>query len=417
MLVLAAAHAEAEVLVRWTEDRLPPPQALGVPAVVLPAGSRDTIRDAIAQGYRVYAEIESAKLATLTLPAGLAGVVVRGNATKAQLSQLRLRLRPPSARVLVLDERGKWPHIRSNWVTRNNEVLQVAGRSAQPWLENNAALIRIANRAPSPQSRLLTYAWTPATVSEMDEGPALEDYLVAIAEAGSFGDDLLLPLHERFQRNLVMGIPQARREWTEIRSYLEFYADNLPKRYRAVTSIGVVTDAPMVWFETMNLLARHNLPFELIDPSRLASGVGAHIKPLIVLGDPDAAQAKALAEFERQGGIVKTAKEMADPNGFALEMRRALGPDKRVVDIWNGITVLVAPYEEPGGSTMLLTALNYAHQPLPVQLRVPGTFSEVSYESPEEGLALLPFEHRDGHTEFVLPALRVGARVFLARRP
>jgi len=62
---------------------------------------------------------------------------------------------------------------------------------------------------------------------------------------------------------------------------------------------------------------------------------------------------------------------------------------------------------------VLVTVLNYAYQPLPVQLRVRGTFGAVHYESPEEPPGIVPHQHRHGYTEFVLPALRVGGRVFL----
>jgi hypothetical protein len=79
--------------------------------------------------------------------------------------------------------------------------------------------------------------------------------------------------------------------------------------------------------------------------------------------------------------------------------------------------VLAAPYAEPIGTGALLTVLNYAHQPLPVQLRIAGTYTQVQYESPEEEATLVPHQHRDGYTEFVLPALRIGGRVFLTRVP
>jgi len=92
-----------------------------------------------------------------------------------------------------------------------------------------------------------------------------------------------------------------------------------------------------------------------------------------------------------------------------------VGREHRVIDIWNGIMVLTASYEAPDRKSVLVTVLNYAHQPLPVQLRVQGTFAVVHYESPEEPAALLPHAHRDGYTEFVLPALRVGGRVFLSQ--
>jgi hypothetical protein len=414
-LLGTAASSDAEVLVRWTERSVPSAQLLGIQTLLLPAASRESVRQALTQGYRVYVELPAAAVATFTQPSsGVAGVVVKGKATPGQLTALRQRLGPRTVRVLETDERGKWPHIRSNWVTRNNEVLQVAGRSAQPWIETNATLVRIANAAGN-RAPLLTYDWTPLTVSDSAEGPALENYLVAIAEAGSFGADLVLPLHDRFQRRLLLGHPEARRDWNEIRRHIEFYSGDLPRRHEPIASIGVVTSAPMVWFDVMNLLTRHNLPFELIPPAQLSSRSGPPLKLVIVLDELKAAQTTALAELERRGAVVKTVTEVPDPNAFALEMRRTLGRDDRVLDVWNGITVLAAPYKDPDGSDVLVTLVNYAHQAVAVQLRVRGTFSRVHYESPDDPAALLPHEHRDTHTEFVVPSLRVGGRVFLSR--
>ena len=224
----------------------------------------------------MFLEVEASKLTGVAPPAdGAAGFVVTGKVSAAQLRLLRQRITSPAFRVLVVEDGGKWPHIRTNWVTRNKDVLQVAGRSAQPWVDNNLALLRIL-RAARPESRpLLTYRWAPTTLSEADEGPALEDYLVAIAEAGSFGGDLLLPLHPRFERDLLLGHPRARASWSEIRRALEFYSWDLPGRYQPIANIGVVTAHPMLWFEVMNLLGRHNLPFELLAPSRLAGDLAA----------------------------------------------------------------------------------------------------------------------------------------------
>jgi hypothetical protein len=85
------------------------------------------------------------------------------------------------------------------------------------------------------------------------------------------------------------------------------------------------------------------------------------------------------------------------------------------VDVWNGITVLVAPYEDAAGGTVLVSVLDYAHDAQPIPVRVKGTFSTAHYESPETTPVLLPVQHRDGYTELVLPAMRVGGRVFLTR--
>ena len=456
ILAMLAMDAHAETLIRWDLDRVPPPEALGIRTLVVPAGQPAVIRAALEQGYRVYVEIEAASAAAYKPIEGIAGIIVKGTLPAGQVE----RLTEPGIRVRVADDRGKWPHIRTNWVTRNKDVLQVTGRSAQPWLENNEALIRIGtDRIPPPSSPvLLTYAWQPVTVSDLDQGPRLEHYLVAIAEAGSFGADLVLPLHRRFEEALVAGRPDARADWTEIARFLAFYAWNVPFQHRALANVGVVTADPMRFFEVMNLLARHNLPFVAIPPS----GLGAHaltgIDLLIVLDDLDQRGLERVSGFAEGGGtalvagtaavrsdgagaslpwrrsppatgnrratypagkgrVIESQAPPTDPNSFALEMRQLIGADRRLVDIWNGITVLVSPYARADGNGMVLTALNYAAQPLPIQVRVKGTFSEVQYEAPGQPAVLLPFEHRDGSTEFVLPALRIGGRVFLARLP
>lgn len=418
-VLCAASPARAEILVRWDQPDVPPPAALGVFSLVVPAEKGQARARAVAQGYRVYLEVEAAALSGFTPPAGpLAGVLVKGTPRPALLRQLRAGLAPRGARVTVVDDRGKWPHIRSNWVTRNKDALQVTGRTAQPWIENNAALVRINSAlAAAGAPPMLTYRWQPITLSDADEGPALENYLVAIAEAGSFGADLLLPLHERFQSRLLAAEPRARSEWARIRSYLDFYAWPLHARHTPVANIGVLSAEPMLSFEVMNLLLRHNLPFELLRPGELRTRPLGAFKILVVLDAPGAPDAQALDAYAAAGGTVHRVTDgVADPNAFAFEVRRMLGPENRPLDIWNGITVMAAPFQAADGGGLVLTAVNYAHQALPVQMRVPGSYSSVQFETPEEPAALLPHAVRNGHTEFVLPALRVGGRVFLTPR-
>ena len=385
------ADLRADVLVRWDRDEVPSPAALGISRIVIPEGNRQAIARAVSQGYDVYLEEKSG--------ARLVPFQPRAGSTE---------------RVLAVDRRGKWPHIRSNVVTRRNEVLQVAGRSAQPWIETNAALFRIIQGTDTGARPVVTYAWKPITPTAIDEGPALEHYLVAIAEAGSFGGDLLLPLQPRFQDDLLLARPQARADWQAIRRYIEFYSWDVPGRYRSIANVGVVAAEPMKSFELMNLLARHNIPFALIDPAHLPTRDLAPFKLLIVV-DPSGTPPESLAAFAKTGGTVVNRPAVGDPNAFALEMRLTLGSDNRLIDIWNGITVVTAPYEAPDGTGVVVTAVNYAQQPLPVQMRVRGTFLEVHYESPDQEATLLSFEHRNGYTEFILPALPIGGRVFLTR--
>ena len=388
LLVVACLGSivEADVLVRWDQADVPSRATLGIASLVVPAANSGAIDRAEREGFAVYVE---------------------------QASEARLTPRhdSPGAEGIALESRGKWPHIRANFVARNNVISQVASRTAQPWIENNAALLRVLQTSASGSYPMLTYAWTPVTRAESEEGPAVENYLVAIAEAGSFGGNVLLRLHPRLQKDLLLGKPQARAAWNDIRRYIDFYADNLPRRYRRVVDVAVVTAEPMRAFEIINLLARHNVPFEIVDPKTAASRDLAPFKLLIVPDHvPDAA---SVATSFGARGVLVTAEQSRDPNKLALEIRRLLGREKRTIDIWNGITVIAAPYQDPDGSGMLVTAVNYTYQPLPVQMRVRGTFSQVQFESPEQDAVLLPHERRDGFTEFVIPALRVGGRVFL----
>lgn len=411
-ILCLATPLGAEVLVRWDQTAVPPRPTLGVAAIVLPAANVDSRRSAAAEGYRVIAELEPSALAAFS-DASVHAVVVSGKTAESELEQLRRRLKLTPDRVLTVQPGAKWPHIRTNWVTRNNEVLQVAGRSAQPWIETNAALLRIVKAERPSRPPLVTYVWEPVTQAENETGPSLENYLVAIAEAGSFGADLILPLHPSFQKRLLAGDDHARAEWAQIRRFLDFYSRDLPDPQRLVANVAVVTSQPLVWFEVMNLLARHNVPFVVATPSEITTQDLQRFKLVILLDPAPAPDPAGLEAFTRRGGKVhRVTTPVPDPNRFAFEMRKLLGADDRTIDIWNGITVLVAPYRR-SGREVLVTLVNYAHQEMPVQVRVRGTFSTVHFESPDQQRSAIPHQHRLGFTEFVLPALRVGGRVFL----
>jgi hypothetical protein len=456
-LLALCPPAHAEILVRWDQDRVPSPGSLGLSSIVLPADKETAIRHALSQGYRVLVEIDAASVDTMAPVKGVAGMLVSGSLPDVRLQQLARRLDAPGARAARLDLRGTWPHIRTNWVTLNNGVLQVTARSAQPWIENNVARMRLARAKGRERAPFLSYPWQPITAAEADEGPSVESYLVAIAEAGSFGGDLLLRLHPRLQRALLAGDPSARAGWDHVRRYLEFYSRDLPQRYRPIANVGLLAHDPGESFEVMNLLARHNLLFELLSPSGLPAADLSRLDLIVAFDEPDAAASNVLSTFVQRGGLLVIAAppegsgaatperpasrpwsgppvettaeqvryrfgdgtvverkiEVADPNAFAFDVRELLGPERRPLDLWNGITVMAALYEDPAGRSSVVNVLNYAHQPLPVQLRVKGTFSRVRYESPGEPPATLPYRHRHGYTEIVLPALHVGGRILL----
>jgi hypothetical protein len=84
-----------------------------------------------------------------------------------------------------------------------------------------------------------------------------------------------------------------------------------------------------------------------------------------------------------------------------------------LLSLWNGLTTIAVPYGQHDGTVSDIELVNYADQPLRVQVRVKGSFS-VRYESPEHPCceSLKP-TLRDGFTEFVIPELGIAGRVHL----
>jgi len=58
--------------------------------------------------------------------------------------------------------------------------------------------------------------------------------------------------------------------------------------------------------------------------------------------------------------------------------------------------------------------VNYATDPIRVQVQVKGSFTSIRYETPEHGCcqSLVPVTH-DSFTEFVIPELRIAGRAHL----
>ena len=102
-VVLASRIANAEILIRWDLASIPPPQALGISTIVVPAAQAQGIKQALAQGYRVYVEIDAAAAASFSPLEGTAGVIVNGPIA----SDVRERLAQRAKIVRLAENRGR----------------------------------------------------------------------------------------------------------------------------------------------------------------------------------------------------------------------------------------------------------------------------------------------------------------------
>jgi hypothetical protein len=114
------------------------------------------------------------------------------------------------------------------------------------------------------------------------------------------------------------------------------------------------------------------------------------------------------------GKVLELSEPVVDPETFAQDIRRLLGTQSVLINVWNGLTTIAVPYSERGGTVKVLEFVNYAEEPFRVQVQVKGSFASMRYETPEHECCepLVPVKH-NSFTEFVIPDLRIAGRVYL----
>jgi hypothetical protein len=457
ILLLAATPVWGRVFLEWTEPLVPAASSLGVKELVIPWGPGEIqlMKTAKERGYHVFARVNATDAATAANAAatnGLAGIIIEGGSsepgqgTTQELVQ-KLRSSHPGLSVLALDPGGKQPQIRGNLVVKRNGVLQSSSPTREPWIDSNVALARFEQAYQPGHAPLFTFTWDLADPVEQQQGPRAEDYALAVAEAGANEADVLLPLHPNLQKRLAEGDKPAWQEWERVKAYISFYSKDGNARLGPLADVALVADHYQETYEAMNLLARRNITFRVLGPGDVTAQRLGGSQLAIVFSHPDGSTARALQAFASAGGtvllidqhgpfpwqtlpavktskgttykaergeIIESAQPVADPEAFAGEVRDLLRGKGALVYIWNGVTTLVSAYRALQTGGTVLELVNYAQEPLQVQVRVRGSFPDVRYETPEHGFypAATP-EIENGFTQFVISHLTIGARIHL----
>jgi hypothetical protein len=456
--VMFSTAARSSVFVRWTQPDLPPARDLGISDLVVSwdRGTSSFVKTAHSQGYRVYAEVtlQQANTAAESVEEkGLAGLVLDiadSDRAAGESAFQRLRSAHPKVRFLVLSQ-GKQPQMRGNLVIKRDSVLEVSSPTAQPWIDTNLALIRVQQRSHPEELPLYSFSWNGSTNgSNPGQQPAITptDYSLAVAESCSFQADLILELEEGMQRVLIAQDLQAKIFWKEVRSYIDFCTHAGEQGLKPAANVAVVVDELDTSDEVMNLLARHNIPFKVFLPSDLRAENSAAFDVVVLFAKRDQTAYKRIANLADhgktvvvvdahgaypwqtheavrvnehtvsyavgKGKVLELSEPVADPETFAQDIRRLLGKQDVLMSLWNGLTTIAVPYRGPGGTLKVLNLVNYAAEPVRVQVQVKGSFSAIRYETPGQECcqSLVPVKH-DGFTEFVIPDLMIAGRVHL----
>jgi hypothetical protein len=448
---IVSPSAWSTVFVQWNGATLPPASSLGVNEIVLawkrgaPTALLATARK---QGYRVYVETplnqatSAAKRCAETSCAGIILNVLESESAETEKSIASLGSAYPKLRVLVLSPRGKQPKMRGSLIIKRDSVLEVSSPTAQPWIDTNLALIKIEQRSRRPQIPLYTFSWADQTILTAD------DYSLAVAEAGAFHADLVLQPDEHLQEGLNKRDGEAWTLWNQVRSTLRFSADASAGRLEPAANVAVIVDRLDPSDEVTNLLSRHNIPFQVFVAADLNTEEFKGFDIVIVFAKLNAETAERINNLASgaatvvvvdghgtypwqssqpvqlnehttsyavgSGRVLELAEPVSDPETFAQDIRRLLGKRNALLSLWNGLTTIAVPYKEGGARMTLLELVNYAGEPLRLQVQVKGSFTMIRYETPEHGCceSLEPVKH-DGFTEFVIPEIRIAARVHL----
>jgi hypothetical protein len=451
--VLVSTSAWSRVFLLWTYPTVPPAKTLGVNDLVVSweGSTPSLLESARKQGFDVYLEStpQQASNAAEACKNSATGILVKispSEQTDVEGVLKNLRSLYPKLTFLILNSAGKQPQMKGTLVVNKNGILEVSSPTAQPWLDTNLALTRIEQALRPAQVPLYSFQWELTDSWQKLQGPNVEDYLLAVAEAGALHADLVLSLHDNLQKGLAQNDAGSLSLWKQMQGYLEFYSHH-KRQVDAASNMGVLAGDYKKSYEPMNLLARHNIPFRILRPGDLMADRLKEFDMLIVLASVPQ-NIKSITDFATRGGmailvdspgsypwqsakpaqtgehwiayavgkgrVIELSEPVPDPETFAQDIRRLMGKQELLISLWNALTTIAIPYRKTHIGMTMLQLVNYAQEPLRVQVRVKGSFHSIRYETPERGCceSLSPVL-RDGFTEFVVPDLRIGGRVHL----
>ena len=453
-LVLSLAHSSSgRVLLRWNVDSVPSAGKMGIHDLVIPWNPEklSLLQNAVRSGYRVYAQapLDDAEAAAKSgSKIGVAGIIVEhGDESRdaAETKLRRLRIEYPKLTFWLLNPNALQPKMRGTLVINHNGILQATSPTAQPWVDTNLALISLEKMFLPQQPAVYSFAWELNGLAAK-QGPEVQDYALAISEAGAFQADVVLQLHESLMQGLAQGDSAAWELWRQELKYLQFYqGTHTPSLSEA--NVALVAEDDPSSFEPVNLLVRHNVGVRVLSPIGLNQTALRGFRVVVVLATAKAFAIQTLLQFARGGGtvvllnpekqaypwhsaktsdsnensvtysiakgrIIELLKPISDPESFAQDIRALVPNDELKLSLWNALTVIGVMRQEH--NTRVIELLNYALDPLDVQIRVKGEYDSVTFETPEHGCCtqLTPSVSK-GFTEFTAPSLYIAGRVRL----
>jgi len=269
--------------------------------------------------------------------AGLSAVAMDGDA-------------PASAGIAVIPRNG---HTQMRWTANSpvmgvsngvwpgipQEMVPTGGPTSLPWVNSNAAVVRIA-RALAPGKSV----WIEFDPPQGAAQPA-EAYMLAVADTASFGAGWVISLDDTLRADLAANKQPAVDAWKKVTGMVTFFQQNKPAgTYRQTGPLAVVSDfAGPDWFpgeEAVNLLPRVREPYRVIARSRAASASFDGLQAVYYVDQepPEPLLRQKLIDFAKGGGTLFVPSKWPEPEGSPTEAEpyflfslRALGKGRLAV--------------------------------------------------------------------------------------
>jgi hypothetical protein len=204
-----------------------------------------------------------------------------------------------------------WPRIKP--MSSGGRDSAAAGPTGAPWIDSNSWVAKLAAaRAPGKQ------IWLVVDPPTEDQPPAEGAYRLAVADASAAGARWVVSLDDKLSQALAQGNPEAVKTWRGILTALTFFEKH--REWRSYTyqgPLGIIStfagDSEFMATELLNLAARRNLLYRIIDRSQAQSMNLTGLRGALWLDrDPPAAEVAAkLSAFAQAGGLLIVPRTVA----------------------------------------------------------------------------------------------------------
>ena len=185
-----------------------------------------------------------------------------------------------------------------------------AGPSAEPWIDSNIWLVR---------SFRLETDWRPIWINQKPDSSSQGDYARCVADSAAAGGRWIVALDDELRVGLLRKDAAALASWRSVGTYLKFAEDHAAWRsFEPYGNLAIILDTagenPDFSNEYLNLVARRQVPYRLIERSRLSPASLASFRAALTvdLASVSEAERKTLRDFAQDGGLVVAGPSWGD---------------------------------------------------------------------------------------------------------